>query len=326
MLLARHLKGLSWLNTRKYLRLSGNFSAGSLQRSLSNSSRPEDFPATKIQRVREDSLSRTVTPELEQQIVGEALGQKFILKQVLSEIIYNEGKKYPLPLPASLTVEQWKTLISLTDRRSRFFYLDSLMFGKKTLEEIQEYDEKFTKPLKVPQEMIDQVVGEDSDARKKIDMFLMIHEMARQEGEEVPPELKLKDLKDIVKIKSRNGHRKFLNFLNTRIQDDMKDMRRKSYSKSKHDVRVKSKQTAVAETDHIYYGLGHNTIMLRLSDQTLKKELDWRVWREFSLGSSPLIVDFSYVSNIQNNMRVKSLVQTEGIVIIQGNWSLILSF
>ena len=38
-------------------------------------------------RVKNNSLSHTVTPELEEQIIGDSIGQRFILKQVLTEII-----------------------------------------------------------------------------------------------------------------------------------------------------------------------------------------------------------------------------------------------
>merc|ERR1719348_817592 len=42
----------------------------------------DDFP-----RISDGSLTLTVTPELEEQIVGDNVGQKFMLKQALSEII-----------------------------------------------------------------------------------------------------------------------------------------------------------------------------------------------------------------------------------------------
>ena len=208
------------------------------------------------------------------------------MKQVLTEIIAGEGLKYPLPLPASLSVDQWRTLLSFTDRRSRFHYLDSLMFGKKTLEEIQELDEKITKPLHVPEELINQVVGDDDGdtVRKNIKTFMMYHEMARQEGRGVPPELELKDLKQIAKIHSRNGYQKFINFLNKRSSLRLQEQRLKSHSQSILKERVQARRDAIEENNHIYYGLGQNTIRLRISETNSKKEMDWRVWRELSLG------------------------------------------
>ena len=271
-------------------------------------------------RVKENSLGKTVTPELEKQIVGESVGQRFILKQVLDEIIQVENKKYPLPLPSSLSVDQWRTLLSFTDRRARFFYLDSLLFGKKTLEEIKEFDEKITKPLQIPEEMIAQVVGdgEGDSARKNINTFLMFHELARQGGMEVPPELELRDLKQIAKINSKNGHKKYISFLNKRISMRLKDERLKSNSQANLNERVQAKKEAIEENDHIFYGLGQNTTRIRLSETNMKKELDWRVWREFALNSTPLVVDFSYLKNIKDSSKTKSLINREGIFFLNG--------
>ena len=277
--------------------------------------RKEDTYSRLKLRVKENSLSKTVTPQLEKKIVGDSVGQRFILKQVLTEIILGEGVKKPLPLPPSLSVDQWKTLLSFTDRRSRFLYLDSLMFGKKTLEEIQEFDEKITKPLQVPEEMINQVVGEDDgdQARKNIRTFLMYHEMARQAGQEGPPELRLKDLKQIVKITSRGGHQKFINYLNARLNQQMKDQRWKSHSRANEKERVEARKEKIEKNDHIFYGLGQNTIKLRLSETNMKRDLDWKVWREYALNSTPLVVDFSYLDKVKNISKTKSLIQKEGI-------------
>ena len=268
-------------------------------------------------RVKENSLSKTVTPQLEKQIVGDSIGQRFILKQVLTEIILGEGLRKPLPLPASLSVDQWRSLLSFTDRRSRFLYLDSLMFGKKTLEEIREFDEKITKPLQVPEEMINQVVGDSEGdyVRKNIKTFMMYHEMARQAGQEVPPELRLKDLKQIGKINSRGGHLKFINYLNKRLSQQLTDLRWKSHSRANEKERVQARKEAIEENDHIFYGLGQNTIRLRLSETNMKRELNWRVWREYALNSTPLVVDLSYLKDIKNYSKTKSLIQSEGIFV-----------
>ena len=75
-------------------------------------------------------------------------------------------------MPTSLTVYQWKQLISLTDSRSRFHYLDSLYLGEKTFEEIQEFDAKCTNPMEIPKDLEDEVCGDDAAAKKKVLMFL----------------------------------------------------------------------------------------------------------------------------------------------------------
>ena len=75
-------------------------------------------------------------------------------------------------MPSSMTVDQWKQLISLTDSRSRFHYLDSLCLGEKTFAEIQEFDAKCTNPMEMPKDLEDEVCGDDAAAKKKVLMFL----------------------------------------------------------------------------------------------------------------------------------------------------------
>ena len=144
-------------------------------------------------------LSKSLTPELEEQIVGKKTGIKFLLKQVLGEIHGLESRKFPMPLPASLDVEQWRTLLSFQDFRARFAYLDFLtqqmidedrekLTGctvtvdklRMTMEQIRAMDAVMSAPLVIPEEMVQEAVGQDKEGRRKIQLFLMHHEVMRQ--------------------------------------------------------------------------------------------------------------------------------------------------
>ena len=267
---------------------------------------------------KETSLTFTVTPELENQIVGDNIGQKFILKQALTEIIQLENHKEPMPMPASLSVEEWKELISLTDRRSRFHYIDSLGEGEMTFQEIQELDEKYTSPLEVPQDMIKEVCGDDEESRKKVNMFLFLMEEARQVGENVPAELTIKDLKLVVKSHSKNSLRNLVGYLNNLSYQKIKSIRKKRCRSAKHPEASLKKKEEAQNCDHIFYGLGHNSIMLRLNENTIKKREAWNVWREHIIGQ-PLVVDFSYLSKLRNNKAFKSMIMNEAAYAVKVN-------
>ena len=92
-------------------------------------------------------------------------------------------------------------------------------------------------------------------------------------------------------------------------------MRWKSHSRANEKERVQARKEAIEENNHIFYGLGQNTIRLRLSETNMKRERDWRVWREYALNSTPLVVDLSYLENIKNYSKTKSLIQSEGIFV-----------
>ena len=259
---------------------------------------------------KETSLTFTVNQELESEIVGDNIGQKFILKQALTEIIDLENKKEAMPMPESLTIEEWRQLISLTDRRSRFHYIDSLGEGEMTFEEIHELDEKYTSPLEVPENMIQEVCGDDAESRKRINMFLFFIEEARQIGESVPAELTIKDLTLAVKSHSKNSLRNLVGYLNNLSYQKIKNIRIKRCRSSKFPEASRKKKEEAENCDHIFYGLGHNCFMLRMNENTIKKRDAWNVWREHIIGQ-PLVVDLSYLSKLRNNKAFKSMIMNE---------------
>ena len=55
-----------------------------------------------------------------------------------------------------------------------------------TLEKIQALDKVMAEPILVTEEQLKEAVGEDKEKRKQIAVFLMHHEMLRQEGGWVP--------------------------------------------------------------------------------------------------------------------------------------------
>jgi len=265
----------------------------------------------------DELLSESVSEELENEIVGDKLGLKFVLKQALSEIHFHETRTHAFPLPSSMEVSQWKQLISLTDRRARFYYLDSLL-GNITFEEVEALDEIMSNPLVVPEEMISEAVGDDSESRRRINMFLMHHEIMRQDGEEVPYELKVKDLRAIADIQTVGGWKKYINFMNITWNKKTVNLIRKRITQSTEYEGKKAKSDEAAECDHIYYGLGHNAIFIRKSEMSMKEHYHWQVMREFVIGT-PLIVDFSYLEKIKSRQYIKGLIHNEACVAMRNN-------
>ena len=92
-------------------------------------------------------------------------------------------------------MDQWKNLLSLLDFRSRFAYLDMLAQQERgtetphTLEKIQALDKVMSEPIVVTEEQLEEAVGGNKEKRKQIAVFLMHHEMLRQEGAWVPYQL-----------------------------------------------------------------------------------------------------------------------------------------
>ena len=86
-------------------------------------------------------------------------------------------------------------MLSLLDFRSRFAYLDMLGQLERgdetshTMEKIRAMDQLMSEPLVLTEEQLQKAVGGDKEKRKQIAVFLMHHEMLRQEGAWVPYQL-----------------------------------------------------------------------------------------------------------------------------------------
>ena len=285
----------------------------------------EDEADDGLERKRVNRLSDSMTEELEKDIAGDSMGQKFILKQVLTEIHDLETRRNALPLPSSIDLVQWKQLISLTDRRARFHYLDSLMFGKMSFEEIQAVDDIMSKPIEVPEDLISKAVGDNSESRRRINLFLMHHELMRQDGEEVPFQMREIDLKQIAELFSVRGITKYISFMNITYGKRMAEVLRKRRSQFIESSEINKKVQSAADCNHIFYGLGHNAIHIRLSESTIKKHMDWQAMREYQIGN-PLVVDFSYLSKLKSQQHVKKMIHNEATYAIQYNKTAITPF
>ena len=263
-------------------------------------------------------LSESMTDKLEKEIVGEELGLKFVLKQAIAEIHALETRSNQLPLPSSMKVDEWKQLISLTDRRARFLYLESLLFDTMTFDEVSALDNTMTSPIVVPEELIQEAVGENEVARQRINLFLMHHEVMRLDGNEVPYEIKLKHLKEIAQNDKVSHMKKYMIYMNTtwdREKTDRIKKRRKQYFE-KDAKNLKQEQSE--NCNHIFYGLGHNTIFLRLNEMAIRNHANWNAIREYQLGN-PLVVDFSYMSKLKNKKFLKKLIFNETALAVLNN-------
>lgn len=257
-------------------------------------------------------LAATMTPELEQAVLAGVPHGEFALKKLLAELEHLQTKKpYPLPMPEHLTVDEWRELLSLSDYRSRIYYLNALLLGDKDIGKILDLEQVFCGPLKIDEELIASVVGDDKEGRRKIQLFLMHHEMQRQSGEVVPYTVTDKDLFEISNIESINGYKRFIDFLLSKEFGNLNKLIKLRSTEKVSELRVREAQEYISRTKHIYYGLGHNTIFLRFSDRTMTQYFNWMAVREFNEWGIPLVVDMSFFSNIKNRVNAKSLVYHE---------------
>jgi len=240
-------------------------------------------------------LSRTVTKALEEDILAGAHQKRFLLRQVMAEIRQIEGRRHHLfTLPQSLSIEEWQTLISLDDSRSRQLYLQQVGAGTLDLEAIRAQDTVYQNPLHISEEMITESVGDDQEGRRRIKLFQMHHEVARQEGERVPYKLDDKTLCEIAQIGSTSGFKKLLAYM---LKNEMRafnnGLKRRDKEARLDEVKAAS-AARKAGLGAVSYGLGSNTIHLRFYKTTFNHTHDWNAIREFNGWGVPLVINMAH--------------------------------
>lgn len=278
-----------------------------------------DTEKLKLDYLRENAtLSKSLTPELEDEIVHGKRGKKYLLHQVLSEIRSLENRRHPFPMPAILQVDQWKTLLTLLDFRSRFVYLDMLGQQERgvetphTLEKIQALDNVMAEPLVVTKEQLMEAVGEDEEKRNRIAVFLMHHEMLRQEGAWVPYQLNNGQLREIgSKRQTKSTSLKYIEFLEEKDHTKRRELiKKRAMATSGVMVKKQRGEEKKEAQKHIYYGLGGNVIHLRLTKQTENHHYNWKAVSALA-NSTPLVIDFSYFAQMDSKRHIKSLIYNE---------------
>jgi len=252
-------------------------------------------------------LSATMTPELEEQILEGRPNQKLFLRQAILDLERMETKTGSnFSVPPSLSIDEWRTFISLYDFRSRYVYIHYLVIGNPSLEEILKQDQIYHNPLQLDPEITKKVTDEEGQRRIKI--FLMEHEMMRQNGELVPYNYLERDVFNISELATPGARAKFLGFLLKReFLQLMEEMKKRQ---KEHEMpKAKEERHKKAKEAEIFYGLGYNTIHIRHNKQTLSSIYDWHAIRENHEWGIPLLIDLSHTSNYKlNRSRYTSII------------------
>jgi len=241
-----------------------------------------------------DQLCTSLTADEESEIVADNPNLSYILKQVLLEIERIEHQRKPLKIPKRMTIDDWRRLLSLTDYRSRLTFLHSVVYGAPSLQQIIELDEVYCKSLDFNEEKIKDIVGDNEIAERNIKQFLYFHEIMRQDGEMVPYAINRKDWIEISRLKTQSKRKKQMEYLKGLeikfLHRKLKSVDRRNFSKEEKE-RIKKSS---GKEGHILYGLGENTMFMRIEDSQLEKHDNWRTVREFNTWGIPLIIDLSF--------------------------------
>jgi ribonuclease P protein 1 len=136
------------------------------------------------------------------------------------------------------------------------------------------------------------ITNNDPVLEKKLKILFLEVEVLRQSGHKVPQDVKLGQWKELLEMETRSRRRKYLSYL---FGIEKKQENRK---KKKEEQRQKrNAENAIPENAHLTYGLGHNTILLRVYDSTINHFYNSRLIQAMQFNQK-LVVDCSYDSHM----------------------------
>jgi len=234
--------------------------------------------------------------------------KKFKLQAILKEIQYLEEREFPLP--AELKDEHWHDLLNFDHRSTRIYYLDAVVSGKLNEEaKVQFYkdDQVLSGPIVIPESIENEVLTEgDTKKIQRLDEIKYTYESLLQNGHDVYPFINETDLQGLLELDNRGSIVKTIKYINERQIEVLKQFIEKRVRQFKGAARKQARLDRIQNSNHIVYGLGHNTIFFRVYPRDIEKIEKNKVLREFNEWGQPLVIDLSFLKNM-SMQQVKSL-------------------
>jgi ribonuclease P protein 1 len=147
------------------------------------------------------------------------------------------------------------------------------------------------------EEVISSLTKGDTELIKRLKMAEFEYEISKQEGTRAPPGLTIYDWQELLELESTSKRKKFLAFLFKREMTKLSQKNSKIEQQQIREAKWQAEKEAIKlnppTEEHIKYGLGHNTIFLKVYDTKMDHYENNRMIRaeRFEL---PVVFDHSY--------------------------------
>lgn len=135
-------------------------------------------------------------------------------------------------------------------------------------------------------------LASDSEQKKKILMILMEHEVAKLEGKRVPSKLSIQDMKELLYMYSYSSRIKYMSFLYEKELRKSAELRKKEFKKKEREAWLIEKEN-LKPPEHIQYGIGHNTMVLRVRKKSVYRVCNQRMANAV-LYDQKIVLDMDY--------------------------------
>lgn len=135
-------------------------------------------------------------------------------------------------------------------------------------------------------------LASDSEEKKKILMILMEHEVAKLEGKKVPARIPVQDMKELLTMYSFSSRVKYLSFLFEKEMRKDADRRKREFKQKEREVWLNEKVN-LKPPEHIQYGIGHNTMVIRVRKKSVMRFANQRLANAV-LDGQKFVIDMDY--------------------------------
>lgn len=266
--------------------------------------------------------------EVAQDLFPDSVQGKFQQAQMMTEIRYLVRNNYVVP--ESMTAEEWQIYASFDSTYSRNLYFDHLVFSKLTksenyqdtvykhafysLEEIRAKDEIYSRDFPLTDEeaeaTMEKLANQDNgqpieELRQKFNGVKYVYEFHKQEDGsriDLPSAIDSRGLEEVL---AYDHHTKIANALNFIAQ--RQQMKHAGYLKkrkrqlllvqNKFLAREKGKEEEGDGT--MEYGIGRNSVTLRIYDTSMRRALDYYTVRELMPWGQNMVIDCGHLNDMR---------------------------
>ncbi|KAG8182116.1 hypothetical protein JTE90_002611 [Oedothorax gibbosus] len=135
-------------------------------------------------------------------------------------------------------------------------------------------------------------LASDEEKKKKILMILMEHQVAMLSGNKVPQKISVNDMRELLTMFSFSSRIKYMNFMFEKEIRRAADKRKKEIKQQEREIWLKEKEN-IKPSEHIQYGIGHNTMILRVRKKSYLRHHNQRLANSVLFGQK-FIIDLDY--------------------------------
>ncbi|CAH0695293.1 unnamed protein product [Spodoptera exigua] len=146
-----------------------------------------------------------------------------------------------------------------------------------------------------PDIIVDNICNGDAELEKKLRILMLEVEVMRQDGRHAPDNIKKDHWQHLLSLPSKNQRASYLKYL-FKTEKSRENFKAKKEAKKLNNPVIKPEDNKEYEDD-LLYGIQHQSLFLRIRDQSINQFDNYRALQALTYGQS-VVIDCSYEDNM----------------------------